>query len=70
MPFPWAILISLVILGLALLIKHFVMEIVEEENVFLGVIGVFLLVYIGAALAIGTLNPVVIVNQGYLAVTE
>jgi hypothetical protein len=67
MPFPWTILISFVVLGLAYLIKHFLSSVIEEEKVFLGIVAVFLVIYIGAAIAIGSLNPIILVNQGYLA---
>lgn len=55
--FPWALLISTFVLGLAYFIKHFLANVIEEEHDFLMVIGVFLMIYIGAAIAITWLNP-------------
>lgn len=70
MPFPWAILIALIVLAFAYFIKHVLMHVLEDENSFLMIIGVFFVVYIAASVAVGSLNPVTIVNQGYLAATE
>ena len=53
---PWAVIISLFVVACALVIKHFLAEIIEEEHIFMQIIGVFILVYIGAAVAIGALN--------------
>ena len=60
---PWGIVISLGVLGLAYLIKHFAAEVVEEENSFLGLIILFIIIYIGAAIAVGALNPVQLVRD-------
>ena len=57
MQIPWAIIISLGVLGLAYLIKHFVLEVIEEENIFLTIIAIFFVIYAIAAIAVGSLNP-------------
>lgn len=57
--FPWSILIAFIVLILAHSIKYFVNHVVEDDHTYLGVIGVFFLIYIVAALAINTLNPVI-----------
>lgn len=57
MTIPWGIIIALLVLGLAYLIKHFGLEIIEDENDFLKLIGIFLLIYVGAAIAVGVFNP-------------
>ena len=56
-PFPWAILISLVVVGLAYSIEHFWSEVIEEQHIFLRIIAIFFVVYVGAAFAISALNP-------------
>lgn len=63
MPIPWGIVISLIVLGFAFFIRHVIEVIIEEDEVFFAIIGVFLLVYIGAAIAVGTLNPVELVRD-------
>jgi hypothetical protein len=67
MPFPWSIVISLTVLAFALFIKHVGLVVVEDEHAFLWLIAMFFLVYVGSAVAVGSLNPAIIVNQGYLA---
>lgn len=57
--FPWSILIALIILMLAHSIKYFINTVVEDEHTYLGAIGIFFILYIVAALAINTLNPVI-----------
>lgn len=56
-PFPWAVLVALVVTGLAYSIEHFWAEVIEEEHLFLQIIAIFFVVYIGAAFAINALNP-------------
>lgn len=68
--FPWAVLISVFVVGLAYLIKHFISAVVEEENDFLCVVGVFFVLYIGAAIAVGQLNPHISATQEDLVVSE
>ncbi len=46
----WVILVSLVILGLAYLIRKFADEIVEVRNTFFIIIGIFIVLYVGAAI--------------------
>lgn len=46
----WAILISLAVLGIAYLISELADSAVEPRNTFFLVIGVFLVIYIGAAI--------------------
>jgi len=46
----WAVLVSLVILGLAYLVRKFMDEIVEVRNTFFIIIGIFLVLYVGAAI--------------------
>ncbi len=67
MPIPWGILIALFVLGLAYLIKHFLAEVIEEEHVFLMIIGAFLTVYAIAAIAIGSLNPLSLISSPVFA---
>jgi len=67
---PWAILISVGVLSIAFLIKHFLAEVIEQRNVFLCVIGIFIAIYIGAALAVSVLNPHIIAIQDDLAAIE
>ncbi len=67
---PWAVIISLFVLSIAYFIKHFLSHVIEEEKEFLMVIGVFLLIYVGAAVAITFLNPQISPNGVYLASTE
>ena len=55
--FPWAVVISLVVLGLAHVIKHFVNHTVEHHNAYLIIIAAFLVIYVAAAFAVGSLNP-------------
>lgn len=55
--FPWTLLVASIILLFALLIKHLFEGVIEDEHTFLGIIGIFLLCYIAAAVAIGTLDP-------------
>ncbi len=54
---PWAVVIALAILGFAYLIKHFFLEIVEDEHAFLLIIGIFFVSYVAAAIAVNSLNP-------------
>jgi len=46
----WAILVSLIVLGLAYLLKDFMEIIVESMNTFLVIIGIFLVLYVGATI--------------------
>lgn len=46
----WAVLVALVILGLAYLVRNFLDEIVEVRNTFFIIIGIFLVLYVGAAI--------------------
>ena len=46
----WAILVSLVVLGITYLIRNFVDEVVEFRSSFFVVIGIFFILYIGAAI--------------------
>lgn len=64
---PWAVIISLLVLAGAYLIKHVISHIVEEEHVFLRVIAVFLVMYVGAAVAVTWLNPHISATQEYPA---
>lgn len=57
MEFPWAIVISLGVLGLALLFKFLAGEVVEDYRIFLFIAGIFIALYILAAWAVGSLNP-------------
>ena len=57
MGIPWGVLISLVIVGLAYLIKHFVDQVAEEEHHFWGAVAVFFLIYAIAAIGIAFVNP-------------
>ena len=59
MPFPWAVLIAVGVLLFGLLIAHFFDEVFEEREFWI-IIFVFLIVYVGAAFAVGTLNPVLL----------
>lgn len=63
MPIPWGIVISLIVLGFAFFIRHVIEVIIEEDEVFFAIIGVFFLIYIGAAIAVGALNPVELVRD-------
>lgn len=63
MAFPWTIVIALAILLMALVLKLLLSKIIEEENVFLCVVGGFLLIYVAAAVLIGFLVPKRIANQ-------
>ncbi len=58
MGFPWAIAIALTILALAYIIKHFVEKTVEEQNPFLMIIGIFLAIYVVAAIGVSYFNPI------------
>ena len=62
-PFPWAILISLVVVGIAYFIKEFLDGVIEDEHHFIYIILGFLVLYIGAAFLVGSLNPVTIVRD-------
>jgi len=53
----WAVCISLFVLGLALLIKHFGNEIIEEEHHFWTIIGCYIVIYGIAAFGVGALLP-------------
>lgn len=57
MEFPWGILIALAVLGLALLIKHFVYEVIEDDNHFWGVLFFYLLIYTISAFGITIVTP-------------
>jgi len=57
MDIPWGILISLVIVGLAYLIKYFVDQVAEEKHHFWGAIAVFFVMYAVAAIGIAFVNP-------------
>lgn len=54
---PWPLVISLVVLAFALLIKHLFFTIIEEDNIFLGIVVAFIMVYVGAALTMGAIMP-------------
>lgn len=53
----WIPLIAILTLALALLLKYLVSDVIEEDNVFLGLIGIFLMIYVLAAVAISWMNP-------------
>jgi hypothetical protein len=57
MSFPWGIPISLMVLGLAYLMKHVGEEVLEEPHLFWRGVIFFFVVYVIAAFAVGTLNP-------------
>ncbi|HPN14822.1 MAG TPA: hypothetical protein PLF71_01760 [bacterium] len=46
----WAILVSITVVALAYLIKSFANEVFEFRNSFFAIIGLFLALYIGAAI--------------------
>lgn len=46
----WAVLVSLIVLGLAYLLKDFMEVVVESMNTFLVIIGIFLVLYVGATI--------------------
>ncbi|MFZ2803902.1 MAG: hypothetical protein WA001_01640 [Patescibacteria group bacterium] len=69
MPIPWAVIIAIGLLGFALLIKYFFDDILEEDNGFFILVFAFFVVYAGAALAVGSLNPKTIFVAGYGEVT-
>lgn len=48
------VIIALAILGLALLIRSFVSQVVELDKPFLIIVGIFLILYIGATLLISS----------------
>jgi hypothetical protein len=56
MPTPWAVIISLGVLAFAILIDHFFSEVFEEQ--LLHFVGVFFVIYVIAAFAVGRLNPI------------
>ncbi len=56
-PFPWAVLIAFGVLALALVVQQFVNTTVEDKHAYLGVIAAFLVIYIVAAVAIGSFTP-------------
>ncbi len=57
MPIPWGVIIALGVLTFAYIIKKFLSEVIEEERVFLIIIGCFFVVYVVAAFAVGSLDP-------------
>lgn len=67
MTIPWGVLVAFFVLGLAYLIKSFLAEIIENEHTFLAIIGGFLIVYIFAALIVGSLNPITLVSTQVFA---
>jgi hypothetical protein len=67
---PWAVIISFVVLSFAYIIKNFLSNVIENEHEFLTIIGIFLVIYVGAAVAITFLNPQISQNGVYLASTE
>jgi hypothetical protein len=46
----WAILVSLIVLGMAYLLKDFMEIVVEPMNAFFVIIGIFLIIYVGATI--------------------
>lgn len=70
MSIPWGILISLIVVLFAVLIKYIFSEVLEDEHVFLGVIGIFLAIYIAAAVAVGALNPLQLISSAVSAADE
>lgn len=71
----WPLFVSIVILGLAYLIKSFANEVFEFRNSFFAVIGLFLALYIGAAIFVSysmkevnakKINPGSFDNQTYV----
>ncbi|MEK7115882.1 MAG: hypothetical protein AAB879_00625 [Patescibacteria group bacterium] len=54
---PWHLIIAFFVLGMALLIKHLFAEIIEEEHAFVSIVGVFLIIYVAAALTMSMLMP-------------
>lgn len=62
MPIPWGVIISLFVFGLAYLIKTFISEVIEDEHTFIAIIGGFLIVYVFAALAVGSVNPITMIS--------
>ncbi len=62
MEIPWGIIISLAVLCFAFLIKQLISEIIEEKNIFLGIVIAFLFVYAAAAVAVNYLNPSILEN--------
>lgn len=67
MMFPWAVLIALTVLAFAYFIKHFAIHVVEDGDAFLMIIGVFFIVYVIAAAAVGILDPLTGAIPVYLA---
>lgn len=65
MPIPWGVIVALGVVAFAYFIKHFLDEILEDDKEFWIVIFVFLAVYVGAAFAVGSLNPKTIYDRTF-----
>ncbi|GEM_PF-5599788 len=61
--FPWAIVVALAVLGLAFLLKYMTSDVVEDQRLFLWLAGIFILLYVLAAWAIGSLNPSILLSN-------
>lgn len=64
---PWAVIISLGVLCFAFFIRYVLLDMVEDEDRFVWIIVFFFIVYVGAAFAVGSLNPVRFVTDGLFA---
>jgi hypothetical protein len=67
---PWAVVISLGVLCLAFLIRYLAVEVIEDENHFVWIILFFFIAYAGAALAVGSLNPIHFITDGLAGTSD
>jgi ascorbate-specific PTS system EIIC-type component UlaA len=65
LPIPWGIIVSLGVVLIALFIKYFLDDIIEDDRQFEIIIGTFLIIYAGAAYLVGSLNPITIVHGAF-----
>lgn len=63
MTIPWGLIAAAVIAGFAWLIRDVFDHIIEEQKIFLAIIVVFLVVYVGAAFVVGSFNPLVLTSS-------
>ena len=62
----WAVIISLLVLGLAFLLDRMGLQVLEEPSPFMIAIGVFFVIYVVAAFAVGHFTTVMAQDAGLI----
>ncbi len=62
----WAVIIGLLVLGLAVLLDRMGLVVLEEKNHFLLAIGIFFLIYIAAAIGVTHFTSVMAEGSGMI----